>query len=226
MTTTELDELSKSVESLRRAIRKNNPILRGLAASGLYAALSLPFGIIVAGFCVIAHEAYRRYGSSAAVPSALRIAALAFMLAFLAAGAWLKLYFTAKIAKTLDSKSGMLSVARIMFGGKAAELVLATFASMSGIVAFAISVGKAWYIVPAGSILLSFAAFGLDLLVDLPEYRAMAWYALAIGIIALFRIETAPFLWTAAVFGGMLIVFGIAGFLRPGERGQRNRRKP
>ncbi len=215
MTTNELEELTKSVESLRRAIRINNPVLRGVASSRLYAALSFPFGIVLIGFCVVAHEASIRYGSFAAVPSALKIAALSMALVLFASGAWVKLYFTNRMVKSLDSRSGILSMARILFGGKAAELVIATFMSMAGAVVFAISVGKAWYIVPVGSILISFTAFGLDLLIDLAEYRAMAWYSLVSGFIALFRIETAPFLWTAAVLGGMLVCFGITGLLRP-----------
>ena len=225
MTDTELDELSKSVESLRRAIRKNNPFLRSVASSKLYAALCFPFGIIVIGFCVIAHDASIRYGSFDAAPAFLRTTAWILLAVFLIAGAWVKVIFTNRAAKCIDSKSGFMSVVKAMFGGKVSGLVIASLISIAGTVAFAVAVGKPWYIVPVGSILLSFAYLGLDLVIDLAEYRISGWYSLVAGFVSLFFIETAPFPWTAAVYGGMLLVFGIAGLVRPGVAKPKERAK-
>lgn len=216
MTDAELEELSKNVDSIRKAIRKNNPLLRSVASSRLYAALGFPSGIVFAGFCVIAHDASLRYGSFAAAPAFLKTAFWILLAILLVIGGWVKIVMTRKVARSIDAKSGFMIVVKAMFGGKTSGLIVSSFISIAGTAAFAVSIGKPWYIVPTCSILLSFAAFRLDLLIDLPEYRAMGWYSLVAGFASLFLIETAPFLWTAAVYGGMLVVFGIAGMVRPG----------
>jgi hypothetical protein len=74
-------------------------------------------------------------------------------------------------------------------------------------------IGHPWYIVPAIAVFYTFAANGVGLFVQRPEFFATGWYALVSGIACVFFLEEAPFVWTAVVAGGMCLVFGVVSLL-------------
>lgn len=221
MTDQELEEIASSIASIRKAVRTNNPLLRRVAASRVYAALGFPFGIIIIVLCMIASDATTRYGCIFQAPAGIRILSWTLLGTVLAAGGWVKIIFTTRVAKDYDKNTGFWSVVKALYGGKVSGLILASFIAIASGVAFTIWKGSPWYIVPATSILVSFAAFGLDFLVDLIEYRVMGWYALLSGCAALVSIEKDPFLTTAWVYGGLFLAFGVAGLLRKDRTGNR-----
>ncbi|MGB4573222.1 MAG: hypothetical protein WBH97_10455 [Rectinemataceae bacterium] len=212
----EKNELAEVVVGLRKALRRNNPILRQVAATRIYAALSLPYGLITVGLCLIANAVVKEYGSLSAAPRAVIALLWICPAVLLAAGAVVKVTLTTNAAKRIDGGAGFWTVLRLMFGGKAVLLILASVLSMATGVAFCFSIGHPWYIVSLLSVFASFAAFGLDVLVDLAEYRVLGVYSLAAGLSSFFFMEKAPWFWSASIIGGMFIVFGVAGLFRTG----------
>ena len=200
----DLENLAQTLSDLRKSVRSNNPVLKAVAASRLYPTLALVLGLLMGGYCL---AVYFNPSLSTKGSSWILIAAL------LAAGGAVKLLATNRIAGRLPNGSFSV-VLRAIYGGKAASFFAsAAICIVTGIV-FIVRSGHPWFIAPMISIFITFAAHTLDLLIDLPEYRVLAWSSLVSGVSALFFIESAPWLWTGFIAIFSFGLFGITGLLR------------
>jgi hypothetical protein len=68
------------------------------------------------------------------------------------------------------------------------------------------------------AVFYGFIANGGGLFVQRPEFFASGWYAIATGLISLFFVERAPFLWVMILDGGMCLVFGAVSMAWGGGR--------
>jgi hypothetical protein len=213
----DLEELSKTLVSLRKAVRANSPILRSVASSRLYALFSLGIGVAAAAFCIAERAAER-----AAPGVGLGIWSWLFLGLIVAAGGAAKVIITSRLA----ARQGGLnfrSIMRAIYGGKASTLLASSSITVFALAVALIAGGHPWLIVPLVTIYTALASHAFDLLIDLPEYRVMGWTGLAAGIAALFMVESDPLLWTAIASSAVFIVFGAAGLAFAAAREGRER---
>jgi hypothetical protein len=200
----DLKSLAQTLTDLRKSVRANNPILKTVAASRLYPSLALVLGMLMGIYCM---AIYMMPSLSGQGSSWILIAAL------LVAGGTVKLLLTNRIVGRLPN-GGFMAVLRAIYGGKAGSFFASAALCILVGIFFILRSGHPWYIAPMISIFVSFAAHTLDFLIDLPEYKVMAWSSLVSGLTALFFIESAPWLWMAFIFIASFGLFGIVGLAR------------
>ena len=213
----DLEALSKTLISLRRAVRANSPLLRSVASSRLYPLFSLMLGLAAVAFCLAARAAER-----ASPGTGLGIWSWIFLGFIVLAGGAGKVFITSKIAAR-QGGIGFRAVMTAIYGGKAATLLASSLIAVAAVAAFLIAGGHAWYIVPLIALYTSLASHAFDLLLDLAEYRVLGWTGLAAGAASLFAMETDPLLWTAIDTAAIFIVFGIVGLILASAREKRER---
>ena len=213
MKASELDNLLHDVEELRRAVRRNSPFLREIVSSRSLAVYVLLFGLVVSAFCLISHFLIGSYGSFSAIPRGWKIG---FWPALILLGLVMvisKLLIIRRRAAEVDRRATYMTVIRALYGGLWFNLYVPAFLCMAAASIFAVSLGHPWYIVPAIAVFYGFMANGVGLYIQRSAYFATGWYASATGLISVFFLEAAPFIWTAVVFGGISFVFGTASLL-------------
>jgi hypothetical protein len=220
MTNEELEGLRRDIDELRRAVRKANPFLRAIVALRSYALLSIPLGVLVLAFCLISHFLVQSYASLAAVPAAWKTAFWISFSVFLI-GAWtLKWLVLGRRAAQVEKGATIITALKAMYGGGWMNLNLPLALCMMVGAAFAIVIGHPWYIASSVAIFLGLVCNSLALALERREYVVTGWYALLSGLASLFFIESAPFLWTAAVWAGIFFVYAASGlYYLPREEG-------
>lgn len=214
----DLVALANSIDSIKKAVRKSNPLLRAVAESRLYPALALVYGFIIVIACLIARRTQALDGSS--VISRMGLALPWFLLVLLAiAGGIIKITLTKKLALKHGS-GGFGNVLQAVFGGRTLTIYISTAIAMTAGIVFVIREGHPWYILPLASLMASIIALSLDMIIDLLEYKVMGWIALCAGVLSLFMVENDPLLWTAVVTGSIFCGFGVAGILRSFKSGK------
>jgi hypothetical protein len=213
MTNQELEDLRQDIDALRRAVRKANPFLRSVVSLRSYALLSIPLGILILAFCLAMHFLVRAYGSFQEVPAIWKTVSWIALALFLVGGAAMKWVIVAKRAAEIEENATFITVVKAIYGGAWANINLPIIICIVALTIFAISIGKAWYIIPANAILLGFACNSIALAVERKEYLVTGWYALLSGLAALFFIESAPYIWTAIVWPGIFLVYATSTLL-------------
>jgi hypothetical protein len=218
MSTTDLNALLRDVEELRRAVRRNSPFLREVISSRLFAAYALVLGLAAAAFCLASQILIGWYGSFPAVPPAWKTGFWLALALLGAAAAVSKPLILGRRAAEVDTRATFITVVKLLYGGMVSNIYVPAFLCMAAASIFAVTIGHPWYIVPAVAVFYAFAANGVGLFVQRPEYFASGWYALAAGIASVFFLERAPFIWTAVVAGGMCLIFGMVSLIWGGGR--------
>lgn len=204
----DLETLIRDVESLRKAVRRNSPLLRAVADTRSFGYLSLPFGVFLVVFALGTHFLLQRHGSFAALPAGWKLLMWVVIGLFTLAAGVAKVVIVGRRARRLDSGAGFLSVVKVMYGGSWAHVNLTPMVAMLGVSAWVVTIGKPWLVMPMTGLFFGLVANGFGTLVGRPEYYATGWYALLSSLAALFFVESAPWLWLAATYGGMFLVFG------------------
>ncbi|MGD0725324.1 MAG: hypothetical protein ABSB63_07145 [Spirochaetia bacterium] len=218
MSATDLNTLLRDVEELRRAVRRNSPFLREVISSRLFAAYALAIGLAATAFCLASQILIGWYGSFPAIPQGWKTGFWSALVLLGAAAVVSKPLIIGRRAAEVDTRATFITVIKVLYGGLVSNIYAPAFLCMVAASAFAVTIGHPWYIVPAIAVFYTFAANGVGLFVQRPEYFASGWYALAAGIASVFFLERAPFIWTAVVAGGMCLIFGMVSLIWGGGR--------
>jgi len=214
MTNEELESLSRDIMALRKAVRKANPFLRSVVEIRDYAIISLPIGFLIIAFCLVSQFLVASFGSFEATPPWWKAASWVALALFLGFGSIAKWRIIGKRAAETERGATFLTAVRAMYGGAWANINMPIMVCVAVVIAFAILVGHPWYIIPAFGVFLGLACNALAVSVEAREYLVTGWYSLGAGLLSLFFIEGAPFVWTAVVLGGLFLVYGFSGIAR------------
>ncbi|MCX7028150.1 MAG: hypothetical protein NT061_11880 [Spirochaetes bacterium] len=206
----EIDALVKNLAELRRAVRRGNPLLRRVGESKLYPILILFLGLSISVFCFLAQAAA---GWPDEARTLLSTTALVYFVLFAALGGTVKIVLSKRIMRQYDSL-GWIALVKALYGHKSASLLVCAGLAMATGVVFLLREGQPEYIIPLVGVFFSFAAHSLILIVDLLEYKVLGWSTFALGILSLFFVGTAPWLWCGLVFGLGFTASGLAGLGR------------
>jgi len=213
-----IEELERTLGDLRSAVRASNPLLRAVASSRLYPALSLILGLISVVFCLVARAAERN-------PAGGGVGAWSwvFLVAVFIIGGEGKIIITSRLATQQGGRS-FYSLMTAIYGGKTSTLIASSAVAMIAGAFFLVWIGHPWYIAPITAIYTGLASHAFELLIDLAEYRILGWVAMTAGIVTLFFVETDPLLWTAIATAAVFVVFGIVGLAAASARDKGLRR--
>lgn len=213
-----IEELELTLSELRSAVKASNPLLKDVASSSLYPALSLAFGAVLVVALLVTRSALKDPGFGG-----FGVWSWIFFAVVLAAGMVVKILASAKLAAK-HGKQGFYALMAALFGGKTSALIASSAVAVLGGIVFLVFIHRAWYIAPVTAIYAGIASHALDLLIDLPEYRVLGWVSLLSGIVSLFFIQADPLLWTAIVTASVFVVFGVVGLLCASARKAGRRR--
>jgi hypothetical protein len=207
MTDQELEELARSVEDLKRAVKKNDPFLRSILASRGWGALAIFASACVTLFTLPAHFLSQRYGGFASIPPLLRAALWAVLAVFLIPGSIWKAVLLRRRAGEAEQGAGLLSILSALFGGLSFHMALPFFVATAVALGFGFFAGHPWLSAPAIAILVCFWINSLASATDRRDYLLLGWWSLLSGSAGLFFVERAPFVWLFIIYGGLCYLF-------------------
>lgn len=207
----QLETLLADVEEIKKAIKRNNPLLRELVSGRFFPVMSLIFGFITIVFCTGTQLYVNKLGSFANVPFGWKTGGWIAVCLYFAVGWVWKWSYLVRQARKVEEGANFTTIVRVFFLGSGLHINTPAVLCMAMVPVFAILVGHPWYIIPGLAIFMIFPCNNLGLAIKRPEYLAAGWYSLITGMIALFFIESMPFVWTEIIWGGYLILFGIVG---------------
>jgi hypothetical protein len=211
----EIEEALRTLAELKSAVRRNQPMLRELASPRGFAPLALGFGILVIAFCLTAHFLIAAYGSFESVPAEWRAALWGALGAMAAFGFVAKIVVVVRRSRKIDASMRALD----LIGGWFASIlhiVLPMAIVWASSIALFTLIGHPWYIASAFAIVFGFVINALAKEVGFSPYYFLGYWSLATGCASAFAIEAAPFLWVAAMYGGMFVAFAAMEiFTRP-----------
>lgn len=213
MTEQEIKALAASVEDLKRAVRKNDPLLRAMMSYEGWMPFTFVAGLGIGLFCLPAQVLISAYGSFEAVPAVYRtilwcVLALLFVLS--ATG---KFVLLARNASDVRTKAGIRVILAAFFTGGNFHVGMPYLLTLIVGSVFAISLGHPWYIISVIAIPTCFWSNFIASQVDSPVFKAAGWWCLITGLASLFFIEAAPFIWIFVIFGGLCLVFSLSMIL-------------
>lgn len=202
--------LSADIEDLKRAVKRNDPLLHAVAAPPGWAAFSVAAGVTVTLFALPAHFLVARYGSFGAIPALPRAALWAVLGVFVVAGGILKVLLMTRRAYELEGHGGLWKTIRLFYAGRDAHITAPLTAGMIAGVAFAVAAGRPWLALPTTTFLFGVLANVIANRSGLSSYYVVGYWGITLGLASLCFVEAAPFLWLFVMYGGMFFAFAAA----------------
>jgi hypothetical protein len=203
-----LREFESALREIRDAALSDSKLFSDHELRKTFCWLSLGFSFATAVFCIAGHTLTGRGGRAEAMHSTLIF--WAFIILLTIAGT-IKITL---ISRTMARKNRtIVSLFRTIYGKGPANVVVAAIISICAFSVFFISVGLGTLMISLSAVLISFGLFSLDTRLRLPEFRALAWSLLALGLMTLFLVQNSPWLWGGLTWGGSFFVLGVAGLI-------------
>ncbi len=215
-----LDALVRDMHALKASLRKNQPLLRNLMLGRGWGILSFEMGIGTAGFAVICHFLVSAYGSFGAIPTALKLCLIAFIVAVNAVGIVYKLFLVARRSRELEQGMSLGPLISLYFTGPMLHASLASVVLMLAGSLIAGFSGMPWLAVPIVCSLIVVPVNAIADMTGFKEYYLTGYACLAGGIAAYFLIASAPFLALALAAASAYFSFGIATTFAYKRRGR------
>ncbi len=207
----ELDKLLLDIKELKGSVHKANPFLRDTMALRAYAIMCIPLGIILLAVCLGAHFLVSAYGTFGAIPQAWKIACFTIFALLIVVGWVSKWIILDRRASQVRVGANFLSVIEAMYGGHWFSISAPLVLSMVVTSVFLARIGHPWLAVSFTALFLGPFCNTVAKLLDRNEYLYTGWYLILSGLVSLFFMESAPFIWLAVVWAGTFFVLGFAG---------------
>jgi hypothetical protein len=204
-----LERLERDIEELKRAVKRNDPLLREVLTTRGWALLGLGGGLGITLFALPAHLLTAAYGSFAAIPTAWRMAIWAALILVIAGGGLWKFLLITRRSGEIDRESTLGEVMDSFFGAASIHVTGGMLVALGAAIGFSAWIGSPWYSVPASGVILGVWMNAIGAQTRAKEYLAAGWWSLLSGCAGLFFVEAAPFLWVLVIYGGMFYVFAL-----------------
>jgi len=221
MTNEELESLRRDIDDLKRAVKKADPFLRSVVALRSLAILSIPLGALVLAFCLACHFLVQSYSSLAAVPQAWKQAFWIALALVVVGGSAVKWLILGRRAAQIERGATVITAVKAVYSGGWLNLNLPITLCIVVVGLFSGLIGHPWYIAAEVSVFMGLICNSFAVAFDRREYLLTGWYAVISGLVSIFFIESAPFIWLAVVWSGLFFVYAASGiyYLPRGERG-------
>lgn len=201
-------DLRRDIEDLKKAVKRNDPLLREIAAPPGWAAFSAAAGLTVTLFALPAHFLIAEYGSFAAIPALYQALLIADLLLFTIVGSGLTLVIMHRRVKVLEEKDGLSRAFMTIYGGPTAHLMVPLTLGIVAGSAFAVYYGHPWLALPITSFFFGIMSNGIAARSGIAAYYAIGYWGIVVGLAAVPFVESAPYFWLFLAYGGMFFVFG------------------
>jgi len=213
-----LERLSHDIEDLKKAVKRNEPAIREIMTPPAWIWLSLGGGAAISLFALPAHVLTARYGSFPAIPPAWKAALWAMLAVFVVGGGLFKWLVIMKRSAEMGSL-GTWKLFKIVIATPSVHVSLPLFGCIAAAIVFSVATGHPWYAVPASAMLFGIESNLLATRTGVRSYYSLGYWGLAWGGASLAFIESAPFLWLFAIYGGMFFAFAAGLALGRGKGG-------
>lgn len=217
-----LRRLSADIEELKRAVKRNDPMLHEVAAPPGWIAFSLIAATCITMFALPAHLLVGRYGSFAGIPGSYRIALFAVLGLFFVAGGAFKIRILLGRAVQLDGSGGFARIVDSFYGGRAAHETIPLALGMVAGVAYAFYFGHPWVGLSVTAFIVGTISNRIAMRGDLRAYYAIGYWGILVGLVSVPFVERAPFLWLFMLFGLMFYVFALAQIVEKAKASRGN----
>lgn len=219
MDDTSLQQLSDDIEALKKSVRRNDPLLREIAAPPGWTLFSLMAAVSVSAFALPAHILSVQYGSFAAIPAVWKAGLWAVLALFFVLGGSMKAAIMTRRTRALGG--GLSALAKAFYGGQSAHIVFPlSFLAIASVVA-AVLAARPWLGLPVATALWGVLANHIGVRSGNPAYLVVGYWSIGLSLPAWFFVERSPFLWLFILWGGMFFAF--AGALSAVSHAHRGR---
>ncbi len=205
-----IERLSADIEDLKRAVRRNDPMLREVSSPPGWVTFSALAGLNISLFALPAHLLASRYGGFDAIPTPAKLALFAALALFVVGGGTLKIVLMSRRAVQVAGSDGFAKVLDSFFGGPMAHVTMPLTLGMVAGIAYAFYAGRPWLALPVSSFLFGVMANVIAGKGGLRPYYVIGYWGILLGLASLLFVERAPFLWLFVIYGGMFFAFSIA----------------
>lgn len=209
MDDTTIEKLSADIEDLKRAVRRNDPMLREVSSPPGWVAFSALAGLNISLFALPAHLLATCHGGFDAIPTPGKLALFAVLALFVVGGGTLKVVLMTRRAEQVAGAEGLARLLDAFFGGRMAHVTMPLTLGMVAGIAYAFYAGRPWLALPVSSFLFGVMANVIAGKGGLRAYYVIGYWGILLGLAALPLVERAPFLWLFVIYGGMFFAFAI-----------------
>lgn len=206
----ELQRLSQDIEDLKRAIKRNDPLLREMVAPPGWLAIALMTAVTVSVFALSSHILVTKYGTFGAIPLLARIFLFVVLGMLLVIGGLMKIMILTRRATRLQEKAGLSTFFINFYGGDAIHQSLPLLLGLIASSAYALYLGHPWMIMPISAFLFGLLCNSLATRSRVRSYYIVGYWGIFMSLASLPFIEIAPFLWLFVIYGGMMFAFAVA----------------
>ncbi len=212
MTESELDRISRDIEDLKKAVKRNDPLLREITAPPGWIFLSLLGGILTTMFALPAHILTGIYGSFGAIPPGLKALLFSILAVFAVGGGIAKMIMIYKKMNMfkMEGARGFQELLTSFFGGSLTHTTIPTLALLGVLITFAFIRGEPWMALPFTSLMMGLFLNRIGERSAVRAYYIAGYWSLVTGACSLFLASQAIFLWLFIVFGGLFFAFAAA----------------
>ncbi len=182
--------------------------------------MSLPYGVIILAYCLGLHFMALSGGSTTTIPGEWETASWIGLAAIVVIGLIGKLVIVNKKVVELDESANLITATKALYEGNWSQIIALALVFMIVASIFTAAIDHAWYIEPILAIGFAFICGNYGAWLERREILVMGWYMLLAGLASLFFIESAPFLWSAILWAGAFLSYGVWGliFIKPERR--------
>ncbi len=209
----ELENLRRDIDDIKRAVRRANPFLHSILGFRSYAVLSIVFGSVILVYCLALHFLALGAGSPTQIPDEWKLAAWVGIAAIIAVGTIAKLIIVNRKAGEVEDGATILSATKAVYDSFWVQVNAPVFLFIAISSIFVVSIRHAWFVESILAIGFSFLGVNFGSRAERKELLAAGWYFLLSGLGSLFFIESAPFLWSALIWAGSFLSYGVSGLI-------------
>lgn len=216
----ELEGLMEDLRFVKGAVRKHDRLMREIALPRHLGPLSLYFGSAIAAASAALHGLTLSYGSYAAVPAPALWLLWGFVAFSFVAGGIMKMSVLTAASRAVRPGLTPMKLFFEFFSGPVKHFYLPALTAMAGTCAYAVAVGRPWYVLPTLAVGYGLMANTISTATGLREYLVLGYWLIGTGLASLASVERWPFVWLGLMWGLSLVAFGLAG-IRSARRSAR-----